>query len=591
MSGQELKTQGTLKPSEPREVSEALPQRTKEQWSIVTYVYAERFPLMVVLTFFALACLLVSPLQNVGVIDDWTYAWSVEHFLKTGHLAVLDWSAHYPIFQTLWGSLFALPFGISFGVLRVSTIILAVVGCMAFYLTLRELEFDRWRSSLGTFVLASNPVFFVLSFSFMTDVPFIAMTNLALLCYVVGVKRERYSFLWLGGLFAVAAFLSRQVGVAIPVALAPCLLQRDVNWRKFTGRLLPVAATLAFIGLLWWLEWHVLGRTSVMEKKTEGLQWWFTISFKSYLKHTIQPILQVAFYASPLLIAAVSLKPRWWLLVVAAVAIVSAILLHLGFGEVMYPLDEHGTWNTDELGDARGLMPGAWDGRGPMPRLTEPLRWLMLISWGVLVTGLARFVFKRDWRTNAGKRFRDAISSPATILIVFAILQIAIILALWFYYDRYYLVLLPTMIYLSLKASQRTGLLKPLAILGIALLATVSVAGTWDMLHFDQFCWDTYKELRISGVPPRDIDAGYVINGWMLYAHPENLRPGADPKKNVPYITGDEDLPYKISMSPGDDSDYQTVKETSLHMPFWSISNKLYVVHKRAVPASEDASK
>jgi 4-amino-4-deoxy-L-arabinose transferase-like glycosyltransferase len=566
-------------------MSQAEDRRATGAIRILTYLSAERFPLLAIIGFFVLACLLVSPLKNVGVIDDWTYAWSVEHFLRTGRIAILDWSAHYPIFQTIWGSGFARVFGFSFGVLRISTIVLAIVGCMALYLTLRELEFDRSRSLLGTLVLAANPVFFVLSFSFMTDVPFLAMMNLAALCYVVGVKRDKSGLLWLGGLFAIAAFLCRQVGVAIPIALVPCLLQRGIGWKGFLRRLLPVLATLLVIGVFSWLEWKVLGRTSVMEKKTEGLQWWFTISFKSYLKHTIEPILQVAFYASPLLLAAVSLKPRWWLLVVAAVAIVSAVLLHWGFGEVMYPLDEHGTWNTDELGDARGLMPGAGYGRGPMPRLTEPLRWLMMISWGVLVTGLARFVFKRDWRTNVGKRFRDAISSPATILIVFGILQIAIILALWFYYDRYYLVLMPAMIYLSLKATQRMGLLKPLAILCIALLATVSVAGTWDMLRFDQFCWDTYNELRMSGVPPRDIDAGYVINGWMLYAHPENLRPGADPKKNVPYITGDEALPYKISTSTSDD--YDTMKKLTIHAAPWSITNELYILHLRPENSSE----
>src|SRR6185295_621998 len=98
---------------------------------------------------FLLSCLLVAPLRNVPIIDDWTYAWSVENLLKTGRLVVLDWSAHYPIFQVLWSSPWALLFGCSFGVLRLTTVALAVVGCMALYLTWRELDFDRERSLLG----------------------------------------------------------------------------------------------------------------------------------------------------------------------------------------------------------------------------------------------------------------------------------------------------------------------------------------------------------------------------------------------------------------------------------------------------------
>src|SRR5712691_7156798 len=102
---------------------------------IFAYLGPERVPLLVILGFFVLSCLLVSPLRNVAVIDDWTYAWSVEHFLKTGRLALLDWSAHYPILQTLWGGLFAYVFGFSFGVLRISTVVLAILGCAALYLT------------------------------------------------------------------------------------------------------------------------------------------------------------------------------------------------------------------------------------------------------------------------------------------------------------------------------------------------------------------------------------------------------------------------------------------------------------------------
>src|SRR5256885_1068756 len=140
---------------------------------ISAYFWEERFPLLIISSFFIISCWLVAPLRNVPLIDDWAYAWSVEQLLKTGRLAVLDWSAQYPIFQTLWAAPWALLFGFSFGVLRLSTVVLAGFGCLALYLTLRELGLDRQRSLLGALALAANPVFFVLSFSFMTDVPFL----------------------------------------------------------------------------------------------------------------------------------------------------------------------------------------------------------------------------------------------------------------------------------------------------------------------------------------------------------------------------------------------------------------------------------
>src|SRR5688572_21224991 len=62
---------------------------------------------------------------EVPIIDDWTYAWSVEHFLRTGELRMLEWSAHYPLAQIFWGALFSRLLGFSFIVLRLSTLVLA----------------------------------------------------------------------------------------------------------------------------------------------------------------------------------------------------------------------------------------------------------------------------------------------------------------------------------------------------------------------------------------------------------------------------------------------------------------------------------
>ena len=62
---------------------------------------------------FGLASLWVGPRANVPVIDDWVYAWSVEHLLQTGRLRVLEFSAVYPIAQIMWGALFARVAGFS----------------------------------------------------------------------------------------------------------------------------------------------------------------------------------------------------------------------------------------------------------------------------------------------------------------------------------------------------------------------------------------------------------------------------------------------------------------------------------------------
>ena len=98
--------------------------------------HADRLALACIAAPFAIGWAFVSPWQDVPVIDDWAYAWSVEHLLKTGHLLVSDRSSIYPVVQILWGGLFARLAGFSFGALRLSTVIVAVFGCWAVFLKL-----------------------------------------------------------------------------------------------------------------------------------------------------------------------------------------------------------------------------------------------------------------------------------------------------------------------------------------------------------------------------------------------------------------------------------------------------------------------
>jgi 4-amino-4-deoxy-L-arabinose transferase-like glycosyltransferase len=201
--------------------------------------------LLAILGVFAVGWLLVGPRADVPVIDDWVYAWSVEHLLDTGRVQVLDISAFYPIAQILWGALFARLAGFSFVVLRSSTVVLAVLGCWAVYLTLRELDCRRSTALLGALALAFDPVYFALSFSFMTEVPFVSFSTMALYWYIRAIRRHEIPAVWVGCLCAMAAFLTRPIGIVLPLALLPALVgspdsrtmfRRSARWGFSPGR-------------------------------------------------------------------------------------------------------------------------------------------------------------------------------------------------------------------------------------------------------------------------------------------------------------------------------------------------------------------
>src|SRR5262249_47520238 len=122
----------------------------------------------------AVLALVLSPFQNTPFIDDWVFAWPVEELLQHGQLKFLEYNLSVNVPGVLWAALFCLPFGFSFTALRVSTWVLALSSLCGLYLTLRDLGVSRRDSLLGTASLGLYPIFFILSFTFMTDVPFVA---------------------------------------------------------------------------------------------------------------------------------------------------------------------------------------------------------------------------------------------------------------------------------------------------------------------------------------------------------------------------------------------------------------------------------
>jgi len=271
------------------------------------------------------------------------------------------WSgAHYPLAQILWGALFSWLFGFSFAALRLSTLVLAWAGLLALYGTLRELGIRPLLAGLGTLMLWCNPVFFVLSHSFMTDVPFVSGMNAALLCYVRWVKRGCTWDLGLGSVLATLAFLIRQLGAALAlIPLAYLLLarvvggeRRPVPWAQRIWLLVPFLG----IGLtLWWIK-AVHGETRVYIEKAQMLHLILAIDRWVYVRELLHALLHLGLVLWPLawvLFGRLSTRALVW--ASAVVGVLSALCLWQA-GALPNPLRIMLTW--DELGLSRELIAG-----------------------------------------------------------------------------------------------------------------------------------------------------------------------------------------------------------------------------------------
>lgn len=180
--------------------------------------------LILILLVYLVLALIVSPLHEFPLNDDVMYAEAVRTLLEVGRLKLSPWVSPTLILQVVYGAAVSKLFTFSFTGLRLTTLVLSFVTTSSLYLFLRMLGLDRVLSLSGALTLALNPVYLSLSFTFMTDVPFITFLIFSLLCYAQGLSRNRYAGVLAGSVFATASLLIRQVGVILPVAVALSVL-------------------------------------------------------------------------------------------------------------------------------------------------------------------------------------------------------------------------------------------------------------------------------------------------------------------------------------------------------------------------------
>jgi Dolichyl-phosphate-mannose-protein mannosyltransferase len=524
------------------------------------------------------ATILVWPTDNIPLLDDWTYAWSVEHLLTTGELRVLDWSAHYPLAQIIWGALFAHVMGFSFFTLRVSTLVAAWLGLLALYLIFRQIGMKSFISVLGTLALFFNPVMFVLCYTFMTDIPFLSLMNMAILCYILWIRRSSSIYLGLGSIFTTAAFLVRQIGSALAfVPLLYLLLSRIID---DGNRKLSFAQTawlfVPFLGItltFWWIR-NVHGETSIYLEKSAVLSYLFSTSGWVYFHALVYMLIHVAFILWPFILGNIWNRSRVWL--PWALGIVALLLgLHLWHsGAMLKLLTQPEIFSLQELGSSRFLIaPGDASGS---PQRPNWIRWVLLAFSGLSAAALIAILLEKL------RRLRCWVTHASAVLAFNTLLQFFLIGALWLYHDRYFLPLLPGFIVLAARGVRPTKVMWAIMMAGVGMFAVLSVLGTIDNFRFNRTVSLAYDWLRDQGVPPADIDGGYVLNGWWLYAHPENLPPGARPETDVPFVTSRANLTYKIANVPT--PSYEVV-QVFTWQAFWAASNSIYVLRNTDVPS------
>jgi hypothetical protein len=489
-----------------------------------------------IVAFVLAAAAVLRPFQDTPYVDDWVYAWSVKELQQHGRLQLLDFSLHVNVAHILWGWLFTVPFGFSFVALRWSTLTLTAAGLCAMYLLLRRLDVGRHEALVGTAALAVYPVFAILGTSFMTDVPFVSITVLA--CYAAVTALRHHSTRWLvaATILGSLAVGVRIIGLVMPVALCASLVVSHDAWGRRRGRwaiaLTPLAvfAWLAHVSSsrvrhvadITWLENSMTRRLSQLD-----VVWQLLPAMSAETVGLLAGCLGLAILPLSLATLRRDTLPRTAGFAIGVGGVLA--LLHLAGTRYPLPIDPGGTWRFDGLGFTPPLVPFYDE-----PDVPAWVDWVLVVA--VLCIASAAAVVCRRRSVRPGE--------PFLFWMFFG--HAGALPLLWLIHDRYVLVLVPLTVALLLAAQPRIDI--RVAAGGLLLFALVSAAGISDHLQYNKALWAAVSALDRAGVPPCEIDAGYVVNGWRQYAHPEQA-PRNDGEVDVPWVNGSVELPYAVANS------------------------------------------
>jgi 4-amino-4-deoxy-L-arabinose transferase-like glycosyltransferase len=276
-----------------------------------------------VVGWYVFALLILHPLTDAPVVDSWLYGSSVRRFLRTGEIRFAGYTQAMPIAQVVYGVAWARIFGGNSASLEISVVVLAILCGLMFHALAIRCGAPRWQALAATGLLICNPCFTFLSFSFMTEIPFLTAMIATHLAFARALGRREQLWLWLSAAAAVVGFLIRPfAAMAIAGCVGATLLYDGDLRANFRDRaqwlnprliklIAPFAAALAIcVGLWVWLT--VLGPKPWQVQFNENrFNYIFMVPLANYLRAgVLGPVLYLGTVLSPLALLQLATPPR-----------------------------------------------------------------------------------------------------------------------------------------------------------------------------------------------------------------------------------------------------------------------------------------
>ncbi len=491
--------------------------------------------------------LLVNPLGEFPINDDWAYAIIVKKWAEKGQFQLINWGEMSLVSHLIPATLLAKIFGFSFVLLRVTTLILSFLGLFGVYRLLLLVQPSRQIAFMAGLVVLACPVYMALSFSYMTDLPFTTFCIWAVYFFIRADLKQSGRALIYAILFTIWAMLSRQLALVIPFAwlISHWLVKRE-NDRSWAWKGLPFLVSLAVLLIFNKLMGDYGLLPDTYGSKLRVLKGFLQEAGLRQLRNTIGYIalffVYMGLFLSPLLFflrwRSIEFK-QWWLIVISTVLLagmliatnktipaVDNVFINLGVGP-----------NTmmDYFGSFRMAPPG---GAAPVWLLS-----LITIIGAFFGTVMAVLLFN-DIRERSWK-----LQSIESFLLVLIVCYMGPFMITG-YYDRYLIFMMPLVAMLIIRWLQWEGTKTILLRAGFSFLTLFicfSTAATHDYMSYNRLRWRLIEELQTKGINNLEIGGGVEFEGWYLF---DNENPTwwkrDEPRYQVRFVPGMEQETIKV---------------------------------------------
>jgi 4-amino-4-deoxy-L-arabinose transferase-like glycosyltransferase len=475
------------------------------------FVYKYK-PFSLLFLIFVVCEIIVNPIGEFPLNDDWSYSKSV-NFALQGTYTIGDFGAMTLFTHLLWGTLFTKIFGFSFTVLRFSTLISSIIGLFFMNKLIIKITKSQWLAFFSCLLLLLNPLYFSLANTYMTDVNFTTLFILS--CYFAfsffETKREVYILYFFFS--SSALVLIRQFGIILPICFfIACFILQEKRGRYliFSAIVTGLIFTTLKLYEIFLKETLSPGSAYTFSGSIDlfSLTFWENFSSNLALRYKVI-LIHILLYGFPLAtVFIVSIIKSVNKIYMIIVSLVSVCVVYFVLKDELFPF--HNIFTNMSIGPET-----FYEGKGHtysenFARICEVIK-IVFCSTTVLVLFLALSV-----RVKSNKL---AMKNAPEVLFLLCLLGSYIFMILItqrdVYFDRYHLPLIIVVIFFM---SYILNAFKPdfrFIILPLICFFYVSVFGTKDYLKLNRTRWEAYYFIKKNAnTTAGKINGGFEVNSW-----------------------------------------------------------------------------